>query len=159
MTVYGSACGHDRRSNPPARAGAYAVDIIALEDSAEPLQRLPVGMPRRYAEHKPVDSDVSAPPPTNVGGYDELLNFPSKRSRCRGRTLALPPFDDLIDGACDKDSPQGFPPIGVFYGDVLTHTHTGAHREVIEDGYPLCRPDGFGCVTITTVQDILGLGI
>lgn len=45
------------------------------EDSAEPLQKLPAGMPRRYAEYEPVDSDVSVSPSTNVGGYDKLLRY------------------------------------------------------------------------------------
>lgn len=49
------------------------------EDSAEPLQKLPAGMPRRYAEYKPTPSGVAAPPPTNVGGYDELLNYFQER--------------------------------------------------------------------------------
>lgn len=40
--------------------------------SDEPLQQLPQGLPRRYAEYKPAPA-VPATPPSDVGGYDELL--------------------------------------------------------------------------------------
>ncbi|WP_354263322.1 DUF6278 family protein [Arthrobacter sp. OAP107] len=30
-------------------------------------------------------------------------------------------------------------PIGMFYGDLLTHTVPGAHWEVVEEGYPRVR--------------------
>ncbi|MDJ0458209.1 hypothetical protein PUN71_013465 [Arthrobacter sp. NQ7] len=47
----------------------------AAKDSAEPLQKLPQGMPRRYAAYKPVIPGSAGPLPTNVGGYDELLDY------------------------------------------------------------------------------------
>jgi hypothetical protein len=110
------------------------------EDSAEPLQRLPAGLPRRYAEYKPVDSNVSIPPPTNVGGYDELLNYFHERGQALPRrTDSLTAIDNAIDGAGDKTLARLVRPIGMFYGDVLTHTIPGAHWEVIEEGYPRVR--------------------
>jgi hypothetical protein len=111
------------------------------EDSAEPLQRLPAGLPRRYAEYQPVDSDVSVPPPTNVGGYDELLNYFQDRGQILPRGAeSLTAIDNAIDGAGENESLAGLArPIGMFYGDVLTHTIPGAHWEVIEEGYPLVR--------------------
>lgn len=123
------------------------------EDSAEPLQRLPAGLPRRYAEYKPVDSDVSAPPPTNVGGYDELLNYFQNRGRTlprRAESLAV--IDNAIDGVGGKESLAGLGrPIGMFYGDVLTHTIPGAHWEVIEEGYPSVRVTGNIAVDVVRV--------
>lgn len=122
------------------------------QDSAEPLQSLPPGLPRRYAEYKPVDEDRSSlVPPTNVGGYDELLAF------CSGRGLRLPRSDEglaaidhLIDGAADKEALAVLVrSIGMFYGDVLTHTVPGAHWEVVEEGYPRVR------VTMKTAVDVV----
>lgn len=43
------------------------------EGPAEPLQKLPGGMPRRYAEYMPVTSDAMVPPPTNAGGVRVAL--------------------------------------------------------------------------------------
>jgi hypothetical protein len=125
------------------------------EDSVKPLQRLPAGMPRRYAEYKPADPDVSAPPPTNVGGYDDLLNFFQARGLTLPRTEdGLAAIDDLIERASDKDSLAGLArPIGMFYGDVLTHTIPGAYWEVIEDGYPRVR------VTRTVAVDVVRVSI
>lgn len=109
----------------------------AAEDSAEPLQKLPEGMPRRYAEYKPVSPGRAAPPPTNVGGYDELLNY----FRERGKTL---PRQAESLTTLDRAITEGLPaelvhPIGMFYGDLLTHTVPGAHWEVVEKGNPLVR--------------------
>ncbi|MFB0840479.1 MULTISPECIES: hypothetical protein [unclassified Arthrobacter] len=53
------------------------------DETEEPLQLLPPGMARRYAEYKPA-TDEPSPPPTNVGGYDELLKY------VRGKGIALP---------------------------------------------------------------------
>jgi hypothetical protein len=109
----------------------------APEDSAEPLQKLPKGIPRRYAEYKPVTSGTAAPPPTNVGGYDELLNYFQER----GKTLPRQP-ESLA--TLDKAMTEGLPAelarhAGMFYGDLLTHTVPGAHWEVVEEGFPLVR--------------------
>ncbi|QCO98494.1 hypothetical protein FCN77_13320 [Arthrobacter sp. 24S4-2] len=43
------------------------------QDSAEPLQELSPGMPRRHAEYRLADGQRPNFPPTNIGGYDELL--------------------------------------------------------------------------------------
>lgn len=121
------------------------------EDPAEPLQKLPPGMPRRYAEHKPVTSDAAEPPPTNVGGYDELLNFFHERRQTlprKAESLAT------LDQAIDNGLPAAFArPIGMFYGDVLTHTVPGAHWEVVEEGYPRVR------VTRKTAVDVVRVAL
>lgn len=121
------------------------------EESAEPLQRLPAGMPRRSAEYKPADLAVSVLPPTNVGGYDELLNdFHAKDHPLPRTEEGLAAVDDLIDGAGDIDSLANFArTIGMFYGDVLTHTIPGAYWEVTQDGYPQVR------VTRTVAVDVV----
>ncbi|WP_426998467.1 hypothetical protein [Pseudarthrobacter sp. N5] len=51
------------------------------QDSAEPLQNLPPGLP-------PDEARSSLVPPTNVGGYDELLAY------CDTRGLRLPRSDE-----------------------------------------------------------------
>jgi hypothetical protein len=129
--------------------------MSAPEDSAEPLQRLPAGLPRRYAEYKPVDSDDSVPLPTNVGGYDELLEYFRERDQALPRRAeSLAAIDIAIDDAGAQDSLAGLArPIGMFYGDVLTHTIPGAHWEVIEEGYPLVR------VTRTVAVDVVRVAI
>jgi hypothetical protein len=108
------------------------------DETEEPLQSLPPGMARRYAEYKPAP-DKPSPPPTNVGGYDELLNY------CRRKEVALPRsrdglvvIDSLIDNQETKrDLTRLTTAIGMFYGDVLTHTIPGAHWEVVE--FPMVR--------------------
>lgn len=82
--------------------------MSAPEDSAEPLETLPAGLPRRYAEYKPVDSDGSVAPPTNVGGYDELLEYFRERDQeLPRRAESLTAIDNAIDRAADKDSLAG----------------------------------------------------
>jgi hypothetical protein len=107
------------------------------EDSDEPLQGLPAGMPRRYTEYKAVTSDAVLPPPTNVGGYDELLSYFQERGQTlprKAESLAT------LDQAINDGLPAGLArPVGMFYGDLLTHTVPGAHWEVVEEGYPLVR--------------------
>jgi hypothetical protein len=108
------------------------------DETEEPLQSLPPGMARRYAEYKPAP-DKPSPPVTNVGGYDELLNY------CRGKEMALSRsrdglvvIDSLVDNQETKRDLTGLAtPIGMFYGDVLTHTIPGAHWEVVE--FPMVR--------------------
>ncbi|WP_146068935.1 DUF6278 family protein [Arthrobacter sp. ZGTC131] len=112
----------------------------ARDESEEPLQSLPAGMARRYAEYKPA-TDKPSPPPTNVGGYDELLDY------CRGKEMALPRsrnglvvIDSLIEIPEAKRDLAEFPTaIGMFYGDVLTHTISGSHWEVVEEGFLMVR--------------------
>ena len=111
------------------------------QDGNEPLQELPPGMARRYAEYKPASAAEPSPPPTTVGGYDELRNF------LRAKGLSLPRsrkglqlIDSLIDDPGAKASLEGLTrAIGMFYGDVLTHTIPGAHWEVIEEDLPNVR--------------------
>jgi Family of unknown function (DUF6278) len=122
------------------------------QDSAELLQNLPPGLPRRHAEYKPVDeASSSLVPPTNLGGYDELLAY----FKARGHNLprsdeGLAAIDHLIDGATAKESLAVLArSIGMFYGDVLTHTVPGAHWEAAEEGYPRVR------VTRKTAVDVV----
>jgi hypothetical protein len=126
------------------------VSVPEPNDSAEPLQKLPAGLPRRYAEYKPVDSHMSVPPPTNVGGYDELLRYFRERDQeLPRRAESLVVIDNAIDGAGDMDPLAGLArPIGMFYGDVLTHTIPGAHWEVIEEGHPRVRVTATGAVDV-----------
>ncbi|MDQ1058772.1 hypothetical protein QFZ23_002673 [Arthrobacter globiformis] len=107
------------------------------EDPDEPLQKLPAGMPRRYAEYKPVTSDAVVPPPTNVGGYDELHSYFQERGQTLLRKAeSLATLDQAINDGLPAELAR---PIGMFYGDLLTHTVPGAHWEVIEEGYPRVR--------------------
>jgi hypothetical protein len=94
------------------------------EDPDEPLQKLPAGMPRRYAEYKPVTSDAVVPPPTNVGGYDELLSYFQERGQTLPRKAeSLATLDQAINDGLPAELAR---PIGMFYGDLLTHTVPGA---------------------------------
>jgi hypothetical protein len=124
-------------------------------DSAEPLQILPPGLPRGYAEYTPADAVAPAAPPTNVGGYDELVAYFHARGQALPREReGLAAIDHLIDGASDKESLSVLArSIGMFYGDVLTHIIPGAHWEVIEEGYPRVR------VTRTTAVDVVRVAI
>jgi hypothetical protein len=107
------------------------------EDPDEPLQKLPAGMPRRYAEYKPVTSDAMEAPLTNVGGYDGLLHYFQQLGQtlpCAAESLAT--LDQAINDGLPAELVR---PVGMFYGDLLTHTVSGAHWEVVEAGYPLVR--------------------
>ena len=128
--------------------------------SDEPLQSLPPAMARRYAEYKSATGNPS-PPPTNVGGYDELLNY------CRGKGVALPRsrdglavIDSLIDNSGAKRDLQALgAAIGMFYGDVLTHTIIGAHWQVVEEGFPRVRISSKTSISVIHVaQRRLDLG-
>jgi hypothetical protein len=125
------------------------------EDSAEPLQKLPPGMPRRYAEYRPADRRPPSPPPTNVGGYDELLaHFHSTGVPLPRSADGLAAIDHLIDSTDDKTSLLTLArSIGMFYGDVLTHTIPGAHWEVVQEGYPLVR------ITTKTAVDVVRVAL
>ncbi|WP_374102494.1 DUF6278 family protein [Arthrobacter sp. ISL-65] len=69
-----------------------------------------------------------------------------------GRGLAA--IDTLLDDDVDKHALAGFArPIGMFYGDVLTHTIPGAHWEVIEEAYPRV------CITRTAAVDVIGVAM
>jgi hypothetical protein len=95
------------------------------EDPAWPPQKLPAGMPRRFAEYKPVTSDAGKPPPTNVGGYEELLDCFQQRGQALPRTAkSLSTLDQAIN---DGLPPELVRPLGMFYGDLLIHTVSGAH--------------------------------
>lgn len=119
------------------------------EDPDEPLQKLPAGMPRRYAEYKSVTSDAVLPPPTNVGGYNELLSCFQERGQTLPRKAeSLATLDQAINDGSPADLAR---PIGMFYGDLLTHTVPGAHWEVAEEGYPLVRVSSKVAVDVVRV--------
>jgi hypothetical protein len=66
----------------------------------------------------------------------------------------LAAIDHLIDSTDDKTSLLTLVrPIGMFYGDVLTHTIPGAHWEVVQEGYPLVR------VTSKTAVDVVRVAL
>lgn len=118
----------------------------------EPLQRLPAGMPRGYAEYKPAAASPG-PPPTNVGGYDELLSFFHSRTGALPRSEdGLAAIDHLIDSPGERASLAKMVwPIGMFYGDVLTHTIPGAHWEVIVESSPCVRVTRKVAVSVVAV--------
>jgi hypothetical protein len=121
------------------------------EDPDEPVEELPAGMPRRYAEYKPVTSDAVLPPPTNVGGYDELLSYFQERGQTLPRTAeSLATIDQAITDGLPAELAR---PIGMFYGDLLTHTVPCAHWEVVEEEYPLVR------VTRKTAVDVVRVAL
>jgi hypothetical protein len=120
----------------------------------EPLQHLPPGIPRRYAEYTP-SPDAPAPPPTNVGGYDELLaHFHSIGHDLPRSEEGLAAVDQLMDGFTDRAAlAKLVRAIGMFYGDLLTHTIPGAHWEVIEDGSPCVRVTRKTAVSVVPVAE------
>ncbi|MGL3806165.1 DUF6278 family protein [Paeniglutamicibacter sp. R2-26] len=120
-------------------------------DPAEPLQKPPAPPPRYFSEYQPVDRTEQAPPPTSVGGYDEL------RQHIRGRGQELPrtrdglaAIDALIDSTVEDELADLAHPIGMFYGDVLTHSIPDAHWEVT-GGSPCVQ------VTRTVAIDVIGV--
>lgn len=119
------------------------------EDPDEPLQKLPAGMPRRYAEYKPVTSNAVLLPPTNVGGYDDLLsNFQERGQTLPRKAESLATLDQAINDGLPADLAR---PVGMFYGDLLTHTVPGAHWEVVEEGHPLVRISRKSAVDVVRV--------
>lgn len=66
----------------------------------------------------------------------------------------LAAIDNLIDEDVGKHALAGLVrQIGMFYGDLLTHTIPGAHWEVIDGGYPRVR------ITRTAAVDVVGVAI
>jgi hypothetical protein len=123
-------------------------------DSDEPLQRLPAGLPRRYAEYKPAPA-APAIPPTNVGGYDELLaHFRSLGKKLPRSKEGLAAVDRLMDGRTDRATlAKLVRAIGMFYGDLLTHTVPGAHWEVVVEGDPCVRVTRNTTVSVVSVAN------
>lgn len=132
------------------------------DENEEPLQSLPPGMARRYAGYRPETPGGPLPPPTNVGGYDDLLEY----CRLKGLSLArsrqgLATIDSLIESAENSASLAALVrPIGMFYGDVLTHTISGAHWKVINENFPEVSITRRTSVSVIEVaQRRLNLGI
>lgn len=129
-------------------------DRVAGEQ--EPLEAIPPGLGRYFAEYKPIDPRaVRKAPPTNVGGYEDLR----KEFKVRGTELARSPrglaaVDLFIGEAGGREPLAGLArAVGMFYGDVLTHTIPGAHWEVIVEGSPAVR------VTQKTSVDVIGVAV
>jgi hypothetical protein len=131
------------------------------DENEEPLQSLPPGMARRYAEYKPA-SDRPSTRVTNVGGYDDLLEF------CWAKGLSLPrtrqglaEVDSLIEKTEDRWILEALVrPIGMFFGDVLTHTIPGAEWKVIREGLPEVKIVRNTSVSVIHVsQNRLNLGV
>ena len=131
------------------------------DETEEPLQSLPPGIARRYAEYKPA-SDGPSTRVTNVGGYDELLEF----CRAKGLSLArtrqgLAEVDSLVEKTEDRTILEALVrPIGMFFGDVLTHTIPGAEWKVIHEGLPEVKIAGNTSVSVIHVaQNRINLGV
>jgi len=123
-------------------------------DSDEPLQQLPAGLPRRYAEYKPAPAEPAIPP-TNVGGYDDLLALFRSLGKELPRTKeGLAAVDHLMDGHTDRAAlAKLVRAIGMFYGDLLTHTVPGAHWEVVVEGDPCVRVTRGTAVSVVYVAE------
>lgn len=123
--------------------------------SREPLQKLPAGIARYYADYKPVQNSAPTPRPTNVGGYDELLTYFHALGDELPRTKeGLSAIDRLIDGLDDRTTLAELAhAIGMFYGDLLTHTVPGAHWEVIVEGRPCVRVTRTTAVSVVSVVE------
>lgn len=120
-------------------------------DPAEPLQKLPASPPRHFSEYRPVHRTDQAPPPTNVGGYDDLREYFLVRGQELSRTTdGLAAIDALIGSAVEDGLDALAHPIGMFYGDVLTHNIPGAHWETT-GGSPCVQ------VTKTVAIDVIGV--
>lgn len=121
--------------------------------SWEPLQELPPGIARYYADYKPVRSSAPVPRPTNVGGYDQLLTyFHTLGTELPRSKEGLCVLDRLIDGLDDRASlAELAPAIGMFYGDLLTHTVPGAYWEVI--GSPCVRVTRTTAVSVVSIAE------
>lgn len=123
--------------------------------SGEPLQELPAGIARYYADYKPVQNPASTPRPTNVGGYEELLIYFHALGTELPRTKeGLCVIDRLIDGLDDRAAlAELAPAIGMFYGDLLTHTVPGAYWEVIVEGSPCVRVTRTTAVSVVSIAE------
>jgi hypothetical protein len=98
------------------------LDFLVNDRPMRNLLKLPAGIPRRYAEYRPATSDGSTLPITNVGGYDELP-FPRETPSIAAHREGLAAIDNLLDDDIGKRALAGLVrQIGMFYGDVLTHT-------------------------------------
>jgi hypothetical protein len=118
-------------------------------------------MARRYAEYKPASARHSTRV-TNVGGYDELLEFCREKGTFLPRTRqGLAEVDSLIDKTGDRTTLEALVrPIGMFFGDVLTHTIPGAEWKVIHEGLPEVKIVGNTSVSVIHVaRNRLNLGV
>ena len=107
--------------------------------SKEPLERLPAGMNRKHAQFstdKPpgVDSTIK-----NVGGYETLAAVMAVAGVRLSRDVeGLKAVERFIDTS--PESVRGLAhEIGMFFGDVLTHTAAGSHWVVIDESHPEVR--------------------
>lgn len=85
---------------------------------------------------------------------------------CRGwpfpaRAMGLVVIDSLIKNSAPKRELQRLDAaIGMFYGDVLTHTIPGSHWEVVEEGFPEVRISSKTSISVIHVaQRRLDVGV
>jgi hypothetical protein len=82
---------------------------------------------------------------------DELLsNFQERGQTLARKAESVAPLDQAINDGLQAGIAR---PIGMFYGDLLTHTVPGAHWEVVEEGYPLVR------ITRKTAVDVVRVSL
>ena len=102
----------------------------------EALQRLPAGRNRRYSPlsaDKPPAIDSSI---TNVAGYETLVGVATTAGEVLSRDLeGIRGIERLIDELPDSISGLAHE-IGMFYGDVLTHTIVGSYWIVFDEARP-----------------------
>jgi hypothetical protein len=128
----------------------------------EPLQKLPGGMPRGFAEYRPAAAAGSGPPVINVGGYDGLVAYLRSKGMELPRSAdGLAALDRLLDSPDERAALVPLVrPIGMFYGDILTHTVPSAHWEVIADESPQVRVTSRTAVSVISVaQRRLTIGV
>lgn len=122
------------------------------DSGPEPVQELPAGPDRGFGSYfsdEPFEEDRSI---TNVGGYVALRDLIADSGSTLGRNVAgLRLVDGLIGSA--PESTRGLArEIGMFYGDVLTHTITGSHWVVRDPARPEVR------ITDNVTVDVVGVG-
>lgn len=127
--------------------------------SKEPPQRLPTGMNRKHAQfstHEPPGVDRSI---RNVGGYETLAAVMAVAGvRLSKDVEGLKAVERFIDTS--PESVRGLArEIGMFYGDVLTHTIVGSHWVVIDEHHPEVRVgEGISVDVVAVAQRRLEFG-
>jgi Family of unknown function (DUF6278) len=143
------------------RGGQRALGVASPCDglrppSKEPLQNLPSGVPRGYAPYKPLEeSTPTLTHPTNVGGYEELVAyFDSRGDELVRSEMGLASIDHHIDEPAERDALARLSrAIGMFYGDLLTHSIPGAHWEVTAGVDPCVRITPSTAVSVVAVAE------
>lgn len=121
--------------------------------TSDDLQELPARAPRRRGQYVSVKPPAENPSITNVGGYDILSDTISSTGLHLTRDQAgLSTLDSQLESAPSRFKELGRD-MGMFYGDVLTHTLVGSHWVVRDDTRPEVR------ITETVTVDVVGVGL